>query len=53
MSQLLSRRAGMKDLRGGLEGETFAGPMVDLADMGTQLLIGDLAQVCAFGQVLA
>jgi hypothetical protein len=33
--QLLSRRSGMEDLTGGLEAEAFAGPMVDLADMGT------------------
>jgi hypothetical protein len=43
----------MEDLTGGLEAEAFAGPMVDLADLRAQLLVRDLAQVGAFGQVLA
>jgi hypothetical protein len=43
----------MKDLEGRLEAEALAGPMVELADVGLKLLLGDLAQVGAFGQVLA
>ncbi len=43
----------MEDLKGHLEAETFARPVVDLADMEAQLFVRDLAQVRAFGQVLA
>ncbi len=43
----------MEGLKGRLEAEAFAGPVVDLADRGTELLVRDLAQVRAFGQVLA
>ena len=43
----------MEDLERRLEAQAFAGPMVDLPDMGLKLLPGDLAQVGAFGQILA
>jgi hypothetical protein len=43
----------MEDLEGRLEAEAFAGPMVELPDMGLELLVRHLAQVGAFGQVLA
>ena len=42
----------MKDLEGRLKAEALAGPMIELADMGLELLLRDLAQVGAFGQVL-
>jgi len=43
----------VEDLAGRSEAEAFAGPVVDLADIGAELFGGDLAQIGAFGQVLA
>ncbi len=43
----------MENLQRRLEAQTFARPMVELADRGLELRMGDLAQVGAFGQVLA
>jgi hypothetical protein len=42
----------VKDLNSGLEVQALAGPMVDPADLGAQLLVGDLGQIDALGQVL-
>ena len=41
------------DFAGRAEAEALAGPVVDLANVGAKLFGGDLAQIGAFGQVLA
>jgi hypothetical protein len=48
----LFRRPRVEDLKGTLKVQALAGPVVELADIGGELLGRDLGQVGALGQVL-